>query len=82
MPTIASFSMAVALPATVKGTHMSRFVELIGRQTEAFDPAGFRAMAADMLRQPRRDERHDRDAIPPVPRQDRAGVRRAEPSRL
>jgi GTP cyclohydrolase IB len=50
LSTIASFSMAVALPATVKGTHMSRFVELIGGQTEAFDPAGFRSLAADMLR--------------------------------
>ncbi|HVQ13250.1 MAG TPA: GTP cyclohydrolase FolE2, partial [Vicinamibacterales bacterium] len=49
-PTIATFSMVVALPAAVKGTHMSRFVELLEERTEALDPAGFRSFVREMLR--------------------------------
>lgn len=48
--TVATFSMAVALPAGVKGTHMSRFVELIEQRTEALDSRGFRSLVLDMLR--------------------------------
>ena len=33
LPTIATFSMAVDLPAVTKGTHMSRFIELLEEQT-------------------------------------------------
>ncbi|MGH8243742.1 MAG: GTP cyclohydrolase FolE2 [Steroidobacteraceae bacterium] len=47
-PVVASFSLAVGLAADVKGTHMSRFVELIER-TEALDSAGFRSLAFQML---------------------------------
>ena len=49
MPTIAIFSMTVALPAIAKGTHMSRFIEILEMHTEPLDPAGFRAMAIGML---------------------------------
>lgn len=48
-PTIASFSMAVALPASARGTHMSRFVELLEEHTEALDPRGFRSLVLEML---------------------------------
>ena len=48
-PTIATFSMAVALPAAVKGTHMSRFVELLEERTGALDPPGFRSLVREML---------------------------------
>ncbi len=48
-PTVATFSMAVALPAAARGTHMSRFLELLESRTEALDAAGFRSLVTDML---------------------------------
>jgi GTP cyclohydrolase IB len=50
VPTIATLSMTVGLPALAKGTHMSRFVELLEAQQEPLDPARFRRMAIDMLK--------------------------------
>jgi len=47
--TIATFSMTVGLAAVEKGTHMSRFVELLEAQTEALSPSRFRTTVADML---------------------------------
>jgi len=49
VPTIATLSMTVALPAVTKGTHMSRFVELLEAQTQALDQAGFKLILLDML---------------------------------
>lgn len=49
LPTIATFSMGVALPGDIKGTHMSRFVELLEERTEALDPRGFRLLVLGML---------------------------------
>lgn len=49
LSTIATFSMAVALPAAVKGTHMSRFVELIEERSHALDPRGFKSLVLSML---------------------------------
>ena len=49
MPTIATFCMTVGLPAAVKGTHMSRFVECLQAQAHAFDQRAFKAMVFDML---------------------------------
>ncbi len=49
-PTIATLSMTVGLPAATKGTHMSRFIELLEAQTEALDQAGFKAILLDMLK--------------------------------
>ena len=49
-PTVGTFTLTVALPATDKGTHMSRFVELLEAQSDALDPAGFRALVFEMLR--------------------------------
>lgn len=49
-PTVASWTMTVALPADQKGTHMSRFVDLLERhRSEAMTPASFRGMAQEML---------------------------------
>jgi GTP cyclohydrolase FolE2 len=48
-PTVATFSMSVALTATTRGTHMSRFLELLEARTEALDAAGFRALVRAML---------------------------------
>jgi GTP cyclohydrolase FolE2 len=49
VPTIASFSMAVGLPAVAKGTHMSRFLELLEAQTQPLDQRGFKTLLLDML---------------------------------
>ncbi len=49
LPTIATLSMAIGLPAATKGTHMSRFIELLEVQTEALDQDGFKAIVLDML---------------------------------
>ncbi len=48
--TIATFSMSVALPAPARGTHMSRFLELLAAHEGALDPQGFRALVLEMLR--------------------------------
>src|ERR1700743_2737931 len=43
-PTVAVFSMSVALPQDRKGTHMSRFVQILNAREEAISPQGFRQM--------------------------------------
>jgi len=48
--TIATLAMTVGLPATSKGTHMSRFVELLEAQAAPIGAAQLRALVADMLR--------------------------------
>jgi GTP cyclohydrolase FolE2 len=47
--TVATFSMTVGLDPAVKGTHMSRFVELLEQRAAALDQDGFQAMLSDML---------------------------------
>lgn len=47
--TIAMFSMTVGLSATSKGTHMSRFIELLEVRTEALDQQGFETIVLEML---------------------------------
>jgi len=50
LPTVATWTLTVALPAEEKGTHMSRFVALLEKyRTVPMTPALFRAMAAEML---------------------------------
>ena len=49
VPTIATLSMTVALEATDKGTHMSRFVELLESQTQALTMRRFADLVASML---------------------------------
>jgi len=49
VPTIATFAMTIGLPAVTKGTHMSRFIELLELQTRALDQQGFRSLLFDML---------------------------------
>ncbi len=50
-PSVATFDLYVALPPQVKGTHMSRFVELLEAHAgEALEPASLRALFADMLK--------------------------------
>jgi GTP cyclohydrolase I len=48
--TVASVTMTVGLPAEVKGTHMSRFVELLEMRRGALTQGGLFRLLADMLR--------------------------------
>jgi GTP cyclohydrolase I len=47
--TVAQVDMYVGLPDSVKGTHMSRFVEVLQRHHEAIDAAAFRRLTRTML---------------------------------
>jgi GTP cyclohydrolase IB len=47
--TIATVNMTVGLPAATKGTHMSRFMELLEAQTSALDQQGFQSLLYAML---------------------------------
>lgn len=47
--TIATFCMTVGLPALSRGTHMSRFIELLDAQTRPFEQQGFKTLVFDML---------------------------------
>ena len=49
LPTVARWSLAVALPAEQKGTHMSRFIAWLEALTEPLDATALRAQAAHML---------------------------------
>lgn len=49
MPTIATMSMTVGLAAETKGTHMSRFIELLEAQDGGLDPARFKGILYTML---------------------------------
>ena len=48
-PTVATLAMTVGLPPEVKGTHMSRFVELLERPRSALSLLDLRRMFAEML---------------------------------
>ena len=47
-PTIAKFEMTVELPAHLKGTHMSRFVEALHDFSQPLSPAGVMQLARDL----------------------------------
>ncbi len=47
--TIATFSLAVRLAHSVKGTHMSRFVELLENDLDVIDASAFRALLTKMV---------------------------------
>ncbi len=46
---VATMEMTVALPSSVKGTHMSRFVEILESKRDALDLAGLQVMFVEML---------------------------------
>jgi len=48
--TVATFDMSVGLPHHFKGTHMSRFVEILSSQERELTVGGFRSMLGAMLR--------------------------------
>lgn len=47
--TVATLQLTVGLPPETKGTHMSRFVELLEARNEALTPAGLLIMLGEML---------------------------------
>lgn len=49
VPTVATLSMTVGLEAVAKGTHMSRFVELLEAQDQPLDPQRLERLVFDML---------------------------------
>ncbi len=49
MPAVGNFEMDVALPAHVKGTHMSRFIALLQKHNEPIDSASVVAKVREML---------------------------------
>lgn len=49
LSTVATFSMTVGLPASAKGTHMSRFVDVLESFSDALDAAGFEALVRTMI---------------------------------
>jgi len=49
VPTIAALSLTVGLSASAKGTHMSRFIELLEAQSGPLDPVRFKEVVLDML---------------------------------
>lgn len=48
-PVTATLSMSVGLPASAKGTHMSRFIELLEAQAEPLDQQSFLTLILRML---------------------------------
>ncbi len=48
-PSVASVDMFVALPAHIKGTHMSRFIEVLAAHREPLAAASMRTLMATML---------------------------------
>lgn len=49
LSTVATCALTVGLAAGVRGTHMSRFIELLEANQEPLDPARFKAMLNSML---------------------------------
>lgn len=49
MPAVGNFEMDVALPAHVKGTHMSRFIALLQKHQEPIDSTSIVTMVCEML---------------------------------
>jgi GTP cyclohydrolase FolE2 len=49
LSTVATLSMTVGLSASEKGTHMSRFIEVLEAHSGTLDPAGFEALVRGML---------------------------------
>ena len=48
-PSVGSFEMDVALPAHIKGTHMSRFMAILQKQDEAIDSTSGVSLVREML---------------------------------
>ncbi len=76
--TVANFNMYVNLPHNFKGTHMSRFVEILNLHEREISVDSFKEMLAEMTDRLEADVRSYRNAVSVFHQQDRAGVGRAE----
>ena len=75
--TVATFNMYVNLPHNFKGTHMSRFVEILHHERE-ISVDSFRSMLGEMTERLDADAGHHRDDVPVLRHED---VRRSRASR-
>ena len=82
--TIATFNMYVGLPHHFKGTHMSRFVEILEAHEREITMQSFQAMLKEMLQKLEAEEGHIEMSFPyfiekkaPV-----SGVKRSEERRV
>ena len=75
--TIASFNMYVGLPHQFKGTHMSRFVEILNAHEREITVETFQVMLRRDGAEARGRGRPHRDELPVLRRQGGAGLGRA-----
>ena len=80
--TIANFNMYVGLPHQFKGTHMSRFVEILNAHEREITVETFKVMLQEMVREAGGRGRAHRDDLPVLHRQGGAGFGREEPDGL
>ncbi len=80
--TIASFNMYVGLPHQFKGTHMSRFVEILAAQERELTVESFKAMLKEMVARLEAEEGRIEMAFPVLHREAGAGFRGQEPDGL
>jgi hypothetical protein len=80
--TVAQLSMSVGLPPEQKGTHMSRFVELLEQKRAPLNVNRLLRMLDEMLLRLDARERRDRTGLSLLHQQGGAGVGRREPARL
>ena len=82
VPTVAEWSLDVALPAEQKGTHMSRFVAWLDAIDAPLEIAVLRREATRMLELLRADAGRIEASLSVLPEEARAGVGRGEPARV
>jgi len=80
--TIANFNMYVNLPHNFKGTHMSRFVEILNLHEREISVQSFKQMLGEMPDSLEAEAGDIRDVLPLFYQQDGPGFGCAEPARL
>ena len=80
--TIAMFNMYVGLPHHFKGTHMSRFVEILEAHEREITVETFQLMLREMVEKLEAEEGHIEMTLPVLRREEGAGVGREEPDGL
>ena len=80
--TVANFNMYVNLPHNFKGTHMSRFVEILHRHEREISVDSFGKMLEEMTGLSARRRGPHRDDVPLFRHEEGPGVGRREPDEL
>ena len=80
--TVANFNMYVDLPHNFKGTHMSRFVEILNNYEREITMDTFKEMLTEMTERLGAALRPHPDALPLLHQQEGTGLWRAEPAGL